>query len=80
MALFKIRTRFQRIKDKRKEFNTLEEFVKSLSDKELQILAKEIIYKDFKRALGCECREQYFEGLNRWQKEFFIKERYFVIE
>lgn len=49
--------------------------------KVLRKIAKEIIYSDYDSYNGIEKNSTmyYFDSLDRWQKEFFIKERLYKL-
>lgn len=69
--------RIKRLLTKSRKYQTYKEYLRSLSDKELNLLAREIIWDDYN---GDDCskyysQQNYFDKLSRWQKEFFVEER-----
>lgn len=53
--MFKRKTKLEKVLDKRINYVTFRDFLKSLSHKELHILAEEIIWKDYDGYNGSSC-------------------------
>lgn len=68
--MFKRKTKLEKILDKRINYVTFRDFLKSLSHKELHILAEEIIWKEYDGYNGSSCRteQNYYDLMDRWQK------------
>ena len=79
--MFKRKTKLEKVLDKRTNYMTFRDFLKALSHKELHILAEEIIWKEYDGYNGLSCRmeQNYYDSMNRWQKEFYIEERSYLL-
>lgn len=79
--MFKRKTKLEKVLDKRTNYVTFRDFLKSLSRKELHILAEEIIWKEYDGYNGSSCRmeQNHYDLMNRWQKEFYIEERSYLL-
>lgn len=79
--MFKRKTKLEKVLDKRTNYVAFGDFLKSLSHKELHILAEEIIWKEYDGYNGSSCRteQNYYDLMDRWQKEFYIKEREYLL-
>lgn len=73
--MFRRKTKLKKVLDKRTNYVTFRDFLKSLSHKELHILAEEIIWKEYDGYNGSSCRmeQNHYDLMDRWQKEFYIK-------
>ena len=62
---------------KSRNYQTYKEYLIALSDKELNLLAREIIWDDYNGDdyLKYLSKQNYYDNLSRWHKEFFIEER-----
>lgn len=71
----------ERILEKRFEFQSFGEFLKSLSNSELCELGKAVVFSncDGYNLSSCESKMCYFDNLDRWQKEFFIEQRNYCL-
>lgn len=75
--MFKRKTKLEKILDKRTNYVTFRDFLKSLSHKELHILAEEIIWKKYDGYNGSSCHteQNYYDSMDRWHKEIYIEQR-----
>ena len=81
MYILKRKTKLEKILNKRMKYITLKAFIMSLTNKELDILGKEIIkrknadvdYTEYESELA------YYNSLHRWQRENYVLQRdYFL--
>ena len=79
--MFKRKTKLEKTLDKRINYVTFKDFLSSLSHKELHILAEEIIWKDYDgyNGLSCYMELNNYDLMDRWQKEFYIEERKYLL-
>lgn len=78
--MFKRKTKLEKVLDKRTNYVTFRDFLKSLSHKELHILAEEIIWKEYEyNGLSCYMEQNYYDLMDRRQKEFYIEERSYLL-
>lgn len=72
--------RIKRLLRKSRNYQTYKEYLRSLSDKQLNLLAGEIIWSEYSGDDYSKyySQQNYFDKLSRWQKEFFIEERKYV--
>ena len=79
--MFKRKTKLEKVLGKRINYVTFRDFLKSLSHKELHILAEEIIWKEYDGYNGSSCymEQNYYDLMNRWQKEFYIEDRSYLL-
>ena len=82
--MFKLRhgkSKKERILEKRFEYESFGEFLKSLSNSELHELGKAVVFSNWDgyNLPSCESKMCYFNNLDRWQKEFFIKQRSYCL-
>lgn len=78
--MFKRKTKLEKVLDKRINYVTFRDFLKSLSHKELHILAEEIIWKEYKyNGLSCYMKQNYYDLMDRRQKEFYIEDREYLL-
>lgn len=78
--MFKRKTKLEKVLDKRINYATFRDFLKSLSHKELHILAEEIIWKEYEyNGLSCYMEQNYYDLMDRRQKEFYIEERGYLL-
>lgn len=78
--MFKRKTKLEKVLDKRINYVTFRDFLKSLSHKELHILAEEIIWKEYEyNGLSCYMEQNYYDLMDRRQKEFYIEDREYLL-
>lgn len=79
--IFKRKTKLEKVLNKRVNYVTFRDFLKSLSHKELHILAEEIIWKNYDgyNYSSCHIEQNYYDLMNRSQKEFYIEERSYLL-
>lgn len=79
--MFRRKTKLKKVLDKRTNYVTFRDFLKSLSHKELHILAEEIIWKEYDGYNGSSCymEQNHYDLMDRWQKEFYIEEREYLL-
>lgn len=78
--MFKRKTKLEKVLDKRTNYVTFRDFLKSLSRKELHILAEEIIWKEYEyNGLSCYMEQNYYDLMDRRQKEFYIEDREYLL-
>lgn len=72
--------RIKRLLRKSRNYQTYKEYLRSLSDKQLNLLAGEIIWSEYSGGDYSKyySQQNYFNRRSRWQKEFFIEERKYV--
>lgn len=79
-GMFKRKTKLEKVLDKRINYVTFRDFLKSLSHKELRILAEEIIWKEYEyNGLSCYMEQNYYDLMDRRQKEFYIEDREYLL-
>lgn len=71
----------KRVLKKRDGFVSYRDFLKSLSDKELHLLGKKIVWSNYDGHNYGSCNESQcqFNNLNRWQKEIYVNERRYIL-
>ena len=71
----------KRVLKKRDGFVSYRDFLKSLSDKELHLLGKKIVWSNYDGYNYGSCNESqcYFNNLDRWQKEIYVNERRYML-
>lgn len=69
------------IKEHRYTTKEARDILKTLPIKVLRSIGKEIIYADFDGYNYSDkaCQLAYFDNLNRWQKEYFIEQRLYIL-
>lgn len=69
------------IKERRYTTKEARNILKTLPIEVVIRIGKEIIYADFDGYNGNDkyCQLEYFDNLDRWQKEFFIEERLYKL-
>lgn len=79
--MFKRKTKLEKVLDKRTNYVTFRDFLKSLSHKELHILAEKIIWKEYDGYNGSSCymEQNYYDSMDRWQKELYIEDREYLL-
>ena len=78
--MFKRKTKLKKVLDKRTNYVTFRDFLKSLSHKELHSLAEEIIWKEYEyNGLSCYMEQNYYDLMDRRQKEFYIEDREYLL-
>ena len=79
--MFRRKTKLKKVLDKRINYVTFRDFLKSLSHKELHILAEEIIWKEYDGYNGSSCymEQNHYDLMDRWHKEFYIEERSYLL-
>lgn len=79
--IFRRKTKLEKVLDKRTNYVTFRDFLKSLSHKELHILAEEIIWKEYDGYNGSSCymEQNHYDLMDRRQKEFYIEEREYLL-
>lgn len=80
--MFNIRKKkLKKILNRRYEYSSLRDYLKTLSHKELSLLTEEIIWQEYNdyNVENLYGKEKYYNNLDRDCKEFFIYERSSVL-
>ena len=81
--MFRRKTKLEKVLDKKSNYVTFRDFLKSLSHKELHILAEEIIWKEYDGYNGSSCymEQNHYDLMDRWQKRILYRgKRVFIIK
>ena len=79
--MFRRKTKLKKVLDKKTNYVTFRDFLKSLSHKELHILAEEIIWEKYDGYNGSSCymEQNHYDLMDRWHKEFYIEEKSYLL-
>ena len=69
------------VRENRYDITKIKKTLKELPDEVIRKIGKEIIYSDYNgfNDISLNCSLSYFDNLSRWQKEFFIVERLYIL-